>query len=62
MVHLHKVRLQHAAAMLQYTVKRIESIARSAGFSDPYHFSRVFKNEFGISPREYRIKNTAKSV
>jgi AraC-like DNA-binding protein len=59
---LRKIRLQHAAAMLQYTIKRIESIARSVGFSDPYHFSRVFKSEFGISPREYRIKNTGKSV
>jgi AraC-like DNA-binding protein len=32
----------------------IASIAFSVGFSDPAHFSRIFKSIVGISPSEYR--------
>jgi len=33
----------------------ISSIAFGWGFNDMSHFSRVFRNRFGISPREYRL-------
>mgnify|MGYP002759820754 CR=1 FL=1 len=47
-------RLQRCAeAILQSDVK-ITPIALSWGFKDLSHFSRAFKSEFGVSPREYR--------
>lgn len=47
-------RLQRCAeAILQSDVK-ITPIALSWGFKDLSHFSRAFKSEFGMSPREYR--------
>jgi len=50
-------RLNHAAAALQSPHFKRESITEIAfrfGFSDSAHFSRSFKRQFNISPREYR--------
>src|SRR5262249_34171091 len=38
----------------------ITEIAFSWGFSDSAHFSHSFRNEFGISPRQFRSKARAK--
>ena len=32
----------------------VGEIAISVGFSDPFHFSKVFKTSVGIAPSEYR--------
>lgn len=37
-------------ALLQGGVKRVTDVAFNYGFSELSHFSRVFKNEFGLSP------------
>jgi AraC family transcriptional regulator of arabinose operon len=40
-----------------YYVKKTDSItdiAITVGFDDPGYFSKVFRNEIGLSPREYR--------
>lgn len=44
--------------MLCYTCRHIEEIAEMTGFTDRYHFSRVFKQERGKSPGAYRKKMT----
>ncbi|MGW6955215.1 helix-turn-helix domain-containing protein [Streptomyces sp. PAN_FS17] len=35
-------------------LRTIAAIARSWGFTDPTHFSKVFKRAYGISPRDWR--------
>jgi AraC-like DNA-binding protein len=50
-------RLEYARGLLTNPVNGRESIstvAYRAGFSDVAHFSRRFKQEFGVSPSEYR--------
>ncbi len=42
---------------LQITNKPIKIIANQYGFMDEFYFSRMFHNQVGISPREYRQKN-----
>jgi len=37
--------------------KIISEIAYQLGFKYPHHFSRMFKNETGYTPNEYRSKN-----
>ena len=32
---------------------RIKTIAKQVGYNDPFHFSRVFKEYTGMSPRDY---------
>ncbi|KOV72965.1 AraC family transcriptional regulator [Streptomyces sp. AS58] len=38
-------------------LRTIAAIARSWGFTDPTHFSKVFKRAYGISPRDWRERH-----
>jgi AraC-like DNA-binding protein len=52
-----EMRLEYARNLLsaqQYQKDSITTLAYRAGFSDTAHFSRRFKQQFGMSPREYR--------
>jgi len=54
------LRVEYAKKMLlqQPTTKlSVKEIARASGFSDPYYFSRIFKNKTGKSPMEYLRSN-----
>lgn len=48
------LRIMRATEMLQQTNDSMTSIAFAVGFSDSKYFSKVFKKEMGIIPREYR--------
>ena len=53
-------RIEHAKDMLRVRKESgltMEAIARSAGFSSNYYFSRVFKKSTGVSPREWVSDN-----
>ena len=55
---LTRLKMNEAAAHLiggRYTVKEV---AARVGFSDPYHFSRVFKNHHGIPPVRFQGART----
>ncbi len=49
-----KKRADHACVLLHHTQKSIDEIAMLCGFSDRYHFSRIFKQVTGASPALYR--------
>lgn len=49
----HK-RVNHAAHLLINKDSSISQAAFESGFEDLSHFSRVFKNQLGISPSEYK--------
>ena len=46
-------RLDHAASMLLVDASNVTQVAFESGFEDNSHFSRVFKDQFGISPSKY---------
>ncbi len=46
--------IKRACTLLQVSSYSIKEIATELGFDDPLYFSRVFRLEHGISPREYR--------
>jgi len=56
------VRIDHAAALLAGSNLPIKEIARLTGFVNPFHFSRCFREVFGLSPRAYRVKALDGSV
>lgn len=49
-------RTNHASVLLDTTGLTVAQIADQCGFSNPYHFSRVFRQYQGLSPRAYRQK------
>lgn len=57
---IQRCRLQRSAEDLRHVGASGESITQIAfkwGFVDASHFSRAFKREFSLSPREYRLLN-----
>lgn len=51
---LQQSRIRAACELLAYSNCNISEIAARTGFNSIYNFSRVFKREMGISPRDYR--------
>ena len=55
--YLNNVRLGHASDLLISSNKDISEIALLCGFNSTAYFCNVFKDEFGITPRAYRVAN-----
>jgi AraC-like DNA-binding protein len=49
-----QMKMQRACELLDSTSSDIKAIAECLGYSDPYYFSRLFKNSVGLSPQQYR--------
>jgi AraC-like DNA-binding protein len=52
-------RCRNDIASTAFHVTPIASIARAWGFTDPSSFTRMFKNAYGVSPREWRHQANA---
>ena len=48
------LRLQHAAQLLAGCAGRVAEVAEAVGYRDVDHFSRLFREHFGVAPSEYR--------
>jgi AraC-like DNA-binding protein len=48
-----------AARYLRTTPATLEALADQLGYSSPFHLSKAFKTEFGLSPRDYRAGGNA---
>jgi AraC family transcriptional regulator, arabinose operon regulatory protein len=56
-IHLFtSFKVQKACQMLMDSSHNIKTIAYSLGYDDQYHFSRVFKNIMGVSPKNFKNK------
>ena len=52
--YLLRARLRRAAMRLVLEQERVIDIALESGFDDVSNFNRLFRTEFGVSPRSYR--------
>ena len=52
--HITRLRLEATARLLRYTPLPIEEIAFNIGYETPASLSKAFKNQYGITPSEYR--------
>jgi len=51
---IRTLRLKRAAQLLSDSTDNMSEIAAQVGWLEPTHFSRAFKNQFGLSPSDYR--------
>ena len=55
--HLINIRLEKARELLESGCEgSIQEVAASVGYDDAYHFSKLFKKRYGISPSQARKK------
>jgi len=52
--YLLRLKMNLAAELLQQPASLVKQAAEEIGFSDPFHFSRVFKSILGVSPGAFR--------
>ena len=52
LIHLHII--AEAKNMLVAGERSVADIAYQLGFENPPYFSRMFKKEVGVSPKEYK--------
>lgn len=50
---LTRLKMGKAADLLSNREVLVKQVAEEVGFADPYHFSRVFKRVYGISPETF---------
>ena len=54
---LQQKRLRRAARLIRETDLPVSSIITAVGYDNTSFFYRVFRNEYGLTPKEYRAKN-----
>lgn len=54
---LKQFRISHAKRLLKGTEMKIYEVAQAVGYNDAKYFARVFKEEQGLSPADYRKLN-----
>ena len=52
--YIRKIRLTEAKRLLEEDNITVAEVSYKTGFSNPYYFSRCFKQEFGMPPSTYR--------
>lgn len=61
LVHLNMLRIQAACYWLQQTDMKINQICHKVGIDDQYYFSRIFHQQMGMSPKEWRRQQNTSS-
>lgn len=56
--YLRQLRMEEAGKLLLHTKKNVGEIASEVGYTDMKHFYRLFKSYYGMSPKDYRNKQT----
>ncbi|MEQ8474495.1 MAG: response regulator [Marinoscillum sp.] len=60
-VFIRKIRIKRAAQLLLSEDMTVTEIAFALDFADLKYFRKCFKDQFGINPSEYKVKNSVKN-
>jgi len=55
--YVNRIRIQHAAMLLAGTDRDIAGVARDCGFENLSYFHRLFRHQYGSTPRGYRLRH-----
>lgn len=56
---VNNLRLRHAAILLASTDETVDWVAYESGFANLSHFHHLFKKQFDMTPRSYRMRSRA---
>ncbi len=59
--YLRECRMEYAMHLLRTTSLQVQTVAMHCGILDVQYFSKLFKNQTGITPSEYRLGSNAPS-
>lgn len=59
--HIHNIRISRAMEMLKTTDMRVLDISCDIGFNNVNHFNKVFRQQTGVTPLQYRKGNVTGS-
>lgn len=54
--YFNQLKIQRACSYLQFSDLKFKEIAFRLGYYDAFHFSKAFKQEMEITPKEYRMR------
>lgn len=60
--YLIEVRINKAKQLLTDGFLKINAVASQCGFTNQYHFSRIFKEKTGFTPTEYSRRNKIQQI
>ena len=52
--YLTRLKMNHAAELLEDPDLLVKQVAATLHYPDAFHFSRIFKSVFGVSPKQFR--------
>jgi AraC family transcriptional activator of pobA len=55
---IHERLILEARRELIYTSMTIKEISELLGFTDPAYFTRFFKRQMGVSPKDFRLQSS----
>jgi len=55
--YLRSMRIKHAITLMECGVMSVKNVALLSGYTDALYFSKLFREQIGISPSEYIEKN-----
>lgn len=58
--YIQQLRMKEAKQLIEQTNYTMTEIAQSVGYPDLFTFSKAFKKMVGVSPKEYRIKQSSR--
>ena len=58
-IYLRRLRLERARELIREGGRTMADISYAVGFNDPHYFSKIFKQEYGMTPTEYRSSQQA---
>ena len=58
-LYLTDLRMEYARKLLEDKTILVKEVASMCGYTDYYHFFKIFKNHYGISPKELRGESEA---
>jgi len=55
--YIDQVRIEFAAHLLRSDERSIDEVVEACGFDNNSYFYRLFKRQYGTTPRQFRLRN-----